>query len=478
MDELAQNLPDRDGSAALTHRLNQASRWFPPPVLWLVVALAALAVRRPRRLLTLWTPAVAGLVVIVVSALGLPAEPHYSVPVAPAFVLLASGALFAPRRVPSAEPWRLRARRFAVSAAPSAGAALGAVAGVWAVKAYVTTVDRYLDADGAPHDLRVFLQAASKVLDGASPYAFHGDQTYAYPPSLAFLAAPFHPLGAGTATLLWTLLSLAAIGVALWLLGLRDWRCYALAAVFPFTRSAVDLGTVGPLLLLAVAAGWRWRDEVFRPAAAVGAAVALKLFLWPLAAWLALTRRIRPAFGALAFALAFALVPWAVIGFADLGDYPGLLRRLSDEEATSSYSVLALGVRAHLPETAAVVLSVIIAAALLAAAAWIARDEGRTPRDRDVAVLTLALAAGLAASPIVWVHYFLLLLVPLVLTRPRLSPLWFLPFAYYPLGESAWPAGDARKLGLALVVTIVLIAATVFRRVRVALRIKRAEVLL
>jgi hypothetical protein len=121
---------------------------------------------------------------------------------------------------------------------------------------------------------------------------------------------------------------------------------------------------------------------------------------------------------------------------------------------------------------------VIIAAALLAAAAWIARDEGRTPRDRDVAVLTLALAAGLAASPIVWVHYFLLLLVPLVLTRPRLSPLWFLPFAYYPLGESAWPAGDARKLGLALVVTIVLIAATVFRRVRVALRIKRAEVLL
>jgi hypothetical protein len=322
------------------------------------------------------------------------------------------------------------------------------------------------------------LQAASKVLDGASPYAFHGDQTYAYPPSLAFLAAPFHPLGAGTATLLWTLLSLAAIGVALWLLGLRDWRCYALAAVFPFTRSAVDLGTVGPLLLLAVAAGWRWRDEVFRPAAAVGAAVALKLFLWPLAAWLALTRRIRPAFGALAFALAFALVPWAVIGFADLGDYPGLLRRLSDEEATSSYSVLALGVRAHLPETAAGVLSVIIAAALLAAAAWIARDEGRTPRDRDVAVLTLALAAGLAASPIVWVHYFLLLLVPLVLTRPRLSPLWFLPFAYYPLGESAWPAGDARKLGLALVVTIVLIAATVFRRVRVALRIKRAEVLL
>ena len=52
-------------------------------------------------------------------------------------------------------------------------------------------------------------------------------------------------------------------------------------------------------------------------------------------------------------------------------------------------------------------------------------------------------------------------LVPLVLTRPRLSALWFLPLAYYPLGESAWPAGDARKLGLALVVTLVLLLAVV-----------------
>jgi hypothetical protein len=51
--------------------------------------------------------------------------------------------------------------------------------------------------------------------------------------------------------------------------------------------------------------------------------------------------------------------------------------------------------------------------------------------------------------------------VPLALTRPRLSPLWFVPLAYYPLGESAWPAGDAGKLGLALVVTFVLLLAVV-----------------
>jgi hypothetical protein len=121
--------------------------------------------------------------------------------------------------------------------------------------------------------------------------------------------------------------------------------------------------------------------------------------------------------------------------------------------------VVALAVRAHLPYSAGVVLSIAAGLALLAAAAWVARDGRRPQRDRDVAVLTLALAAALAASPIVWVHYFLLLLVPLALTRPRLSWLWFVPFAYWSLGEAAWPAGDARKLGIALAASLVLLGA-------------------
>ena len=171
----------------------------------------------------------------------------------------------------------------------------------------------------------------------------------------------------------------------------------------------------------------------------------------------------RPAVGAVGCAVVLALVSWAVIGFAGIGGYPGLLHHLSSDEASSSYSVIALSVRAHLPEAVGVVLSLLAAAVLLAAAAWVARDERRAFPDRDVAVLTLVLAAALAASPIVWVHYFLLLLVPLALTQPRLSLLWFVPFAYYPLGESAWPAGDARKLGIALVATIVILGAALLR---------------
>jgi hypothetical protein len=98
MTELSEHLPDRSGVATLALRLNQASRWFPPPIVWLLVGVVALVARRPQRALVLTVPAIAGLLVILLTSLGLPAVPHYSVPVAPAFVLLMAGALLAPRR--------------------------------------------------------------------------------------------------------------------------------------------------------------------------------------------------------------------------------------------------------------------------------------------------------------------------------------------------------------------------------------------
>jgi glycosyltransferase involved in cell wall biosynthesis len=464
MGDLADNLPTRDGSPSAAHRLNQTSRWFPPPILWLALALVALGVRRLLGGTALWLPTLAGLAVIVLTALGLPAEPHYSVPVAPAFVLLAGGALFAKRRdLAPVSGWRAAWPDLSARIAPVLAPAVVVFAAAWAVKRYVSVLHGAYVNDRAPHDLAVFLTAAGKVMHAASPYAYRADETYAYPPLLAWLAVPLHPLGATAATVVWTLACLAAIGVALWLLEVRDWRCYALAAAFPFTRSSIALGTIAPLLLLATAAAWRWRARVFEPAVAIGAGIALKLLLWPLTVWLALTGRVRAAAFSVVFALAFVLLPWAATGFAGIGGYPGLLRHVSRAEASSSYSVVALAVRAHLPEPVGFVVALVVALALIGAAVWVWRSGRATLRDREAAAFTLALAAALAAAPIVWAHYFMLLLVPLALARPRLSLLWFVPFAYFPLGESAWPAGDARKLALALVTTFVLLAAPLLR---------------
>jgi hypothetical protein len=370
--------------------------------------------------------------------------------------------------LPQSSIWRMH--RLVRVLCRVAVAGLAVFAAGRAANLYYGSVDARFAAGEIPYDLATFLRAASDVLDGVSPYSFRGDQTYAYPPFLAVLVSPLRWLSAGSATLAWMLLSLTAIALALWLLGVRDWRCYALTADYPFVKSAVVFGTAAPLLLLAVAVGWRWRDDIVQSGAAVGAAVALKLFLWPLAVWLVVTRRIRTAVAGVAFAVAFALIPWAAIGFAGMGSYPALLRRLADEEATSSFSVVALGVRAHLSASLATGLSLVIAIALLAAAYRIARDEWRTARDRDAAALALTLAAALAASPIVWIHSFLLLLVPLALTRPCLSALWLVPFAYAPVEHVAWPSGDAGKLGIALVATTAMIAGAVVRAGRHAPR--------
>jgi alpha-1,2-mannosyltransferase len=455
VERLSVRIPTRDSVQGVIHRANQASHRFPAPAVWLLLGVVALAFRRPRNALVAIAPAAAGLVVIVATALVAPAVPEYAAPVSPAFILLAAaGVLGVPVRRERAEvaaDWRALA-----------GFVTGVVAALWALTICFDTFRFYADG-GVPDDLEVFRNAAAKVMHFASPYAYAADQTFAYPPLLAWLVAPLQPLGMTAAAVIWAVVSLGAIGLALWWLELRDWRCYALVGVFMFTRSAVSLGTVEALLLLAVAAAWRWRDRVVEPGAAVGLAIVLKLFLWPLAVWLALTGRLRAALLAVGVAVIAAAVSWAAIGFAGVGTYPDVLRRLANDESTSSYSVVALGVRAHLPLLAARIVSVLVALALLAAAAWLARDSRSTPRDRDVATFTLCLAAAFAASPIVWVHYFLLLLVPLVLVRPRLSLLWLVPLAYQPLGATAWPAGDARKLGLALAASLLIFGAAILR---------------
>ena len=77
----------------LATRLNQLSRWYPRPALWLLLGAVALAWRRPRGALTLVSLALAALLVVVLNALGLFADPHFVLPVAPAFVLFGCGGL-------------------------------------------------------------------------------------------------------------------------------------------------------------------------------------------------------------------------------------------------------------------------------------------------------------------------------------------------------------------------------------------------
>ena len=97
-DRLFAALPDRQGNAQLSLRLNQLSRWFPRPIIWIVLGLIGLVWRRPAGASTMVALGLAALLVIVFNALGLFADPHFALPVAPAFVLFGSAALLGRRR--------------------------------------------------------------------------------------------------------------------------------------------------------------------------------------------------------------------------------------------------------------------------------------------------------------------------------------------------------------------------------------------
>jgi hypothetical protein len=97
LDGLFASLPERKANAWLALRLNQASRWYPRLIIWIAVGLIALAFRRPRGTKTLLALALAAFAVVVLNALGLFADPHFALPVAPAFVLLGSCALLGRR---------------------------------------------------------------------------------------------------------------------------------------------------------------------------------------------------------------------------------------------------------------------------------------------------------------------------------------------------------------------------------------------
>ena len=320
-----------------------------------------------------------------------------------------------------------------------------------------------------PADGGVFIVAGGKVLAGQSPYldaSAIGDDIdvqfgYVYPPLLAIAISPLSLLAGPTAAMLWSVVLIGCVVGALWLLGVSDWRCYLVAILWPFNRVALDWGRIDPLLVLLVAAAWRFRDKPWSAATSTGAAVATKLFLWPVVFWLLVTGRRRAAALSVVMTFGLILLPWAAIGFADLLQYPALLREVSGQKY-DSYSLNALAHALGIDGGFAKAIVVAIGAALLAFSVRCARNPDWTRREQDRRSLTLILAASLVLSPVVWSNYFVLLLVPVALASPRLSALWLvvLPASLFNLFHQVDSEGDLFRLTVvAIFVTAVFVAA-------------------
>src|SRR6185312_2925232 len=145
-----------------------------------------------------------------------------------------------------------------------------------------------------------------------------------YPAPAALAIAPFGLLPEAVAAALFLALSIAAVAGSLWLLGVRDVRCHAVALLSLTTVQGLVLGAVSPLLVLPLAVAWRWRDRLRIVAVTAAAVVAMKLFLAPMAIWLAVTGRVRAAIAGGILAAVVVLGTWPLIGLETLRSYPTL----------------------------------------------------------------------------------------------------------------------------------------------------------
>jgi alpha-1,2-mannosyltransferase len=314
--------------------------------------------------------------------------------------------------------------------------------------------------------------AGVSILNGQDPYraAFlahlagiaraggHPNTTFAVPvyPAPALLAmVPLALLPYKVAGVIFTILGVGALVLGLRLFGVRDWRCYGAAFLSWPVLHTLRLGQVNEFLILAAAIAWRWRPRAIVCGLAVAWAVVAKVFLWPLGLFLLLTRRWRALAAGVLFGIAVMLIAWAVIGFASLSTYPGMLSDLSAVEGTAGISLLSLAGATGVAHGFATAASVLITLALVGLA-WLAlRIDGG-----ERSAFGLLVVAGLTSSSLVWPHYLTLLFVPIALLSPTFGPLWLVPLLAY-LAPVELTHGNAWRIGVYLAIELVVALALV-----------------
>jgi hypothetical protein len=327
----------------------------------------------------------------------------------------------------------------------------------------VLVVARYAIGKHLGFDYKPLWEASHHLLHGASPYppphawALQDERQFVYPPIAAVLAAPLAVFPFGVAAALLAVLEVLATAVTLRVLGVRDWRCYGVTFLwYPVIQNFL-VGSITSLLALGLAVAWRYRDDRRVATPVIAAAIAAKVFLWPLVFWLAATRRGLAAVRAISLALAAVALSWACVGFAGLTSYPRLLDQLSRLEQWKSYSAVSLGLMLGLSTSEARALAIAAGALVLIGIVLVGRRHREDP-EADRQAFILAIAAAFLFSPIVWTHYLALLVVPIAITRRTLTPLWFVPLAMWATpGQSD---GHAWRVLVGASVWILILAAS------------------
>ena len=279
-------------------------------------------------------------------------------------------------------------------------------------------------------DFRSVTPAIRGLAHGTDPYVVEGlarGGHFLWTVLCGWLLAPLAWMPGGW--LLAIALQIVGLVSALWLLEVRDWRAYALALAWPATVNSVQTANITILVAVFVAAGWRTRGSPFC-GLWLGLAVAVKLFAWPVLVWLAATRRWRALIAATTVQVIGLLATVPYISIVRFARYEREVDRvLSGQAITLKAMLLDQGVWGAQAITLAVGLTIL----------WFGRRD-----------LAWCVVSALVLSPIVWLHYFDLLLFPLALWSAPFWA-WTIPFGLWvaPGEGNGAPWQTATSLGVA-----------------------------
>jgi glycosyl transferase family 87 len=271
-----------------------------------------------------------------------------------------------------------------------------------------------------------------------TPDAYLEDRANLIWPIAAVLpVVPLTLIGPDAADWVATFSTIATLFAALFVLNVRDWRVYGVTLLWPAVIDAYQTGNASLPITLLVALMWRYRSRPGVAGGALGLAVAVKFFVWPLVVWLfAIGRRRAAVVAAVVATTSITLM----VPFTDLGDYVQLISKLRREFEHDVYTPFALLTNLGVPDTAARAITVALGLAVLVLA-WRRRSLG------------LAVAATLLLSPIVWRHFFTLLIIPLALSRPRFDVMWLIPIGLW-LGAGTFNGAPWQTAAVLALVTL------------------------
>lgn len=312
------------------------------------------------------------------------------------------------------------------------------------------------DDDVARDFATAFWPAGRRVLDGLSPFdtsaaATQAGHSFPYSALDALVFAGFALLPNDVSGWIFTALNVLALACALWVVKVRDWRVYSIVFAWMPVASAWQSANVTLPLALGIAVMWRYRDRAWLVGALFGLMVTVKLVVWPLGIWLLATRRWKAAAWSLGSAAVVNVASWAFVGFHEISSYREVLDKVSAYEEPRSYSIVGAALESGASRGAAYAVSLVAGAAvgmLCVRRGW---------RGDDRAALALSVGVGLAATPVVWPHYYSLLAVTLALAAPRLTWAWLVPIALWtcPVLD---PGLECLAVGLAVSVALIALS--------------------